>query len=156
MEKTYLPFPSMYLLQIASQLGMRYFIHFSCLLGICLVWACVDIACAAIVSEFSCASFLLCRDETDFWWHHYFWAFKVLLFPLPLVFLSLEGMTFYKDAPFRTECQCLSLSTHFSAVNLLVNYHVLQAEASLVRGESYSALWVHQFTIRRHFIEVFH
>lgn len=96
MEKTYLLFPSMYLLQIASQLGMRYFIHFSCLLGICLVWACADIACAAIVSEFSGASFLLCRDETEFWGNHCFQAFKVLLSPLPLVFLSLEGRTFIK------------------------------------------------------------
>jgi hypothetical protein len=64
----------------------------------------------------------------------------VFLSPLSLVFLSLEGRAFIKTSHLgRNVPLSLTLCTFFS-VDLFVNYHMLQEEASLMRVEPYSAL----------------
>ena len=51
--------------------------------------------------------------------------------------------------------QRLSFCTYRACVNLFVNDYILQKEASVMKVEQYSDMWVQKYVIRSHFITVF-
>ena len=114
LEKTNFAFASRYQLQITFRSSMRAYVHLALsVLGPHVVWTCAGHVCVATVSEFICASVLLCLEDI------------VSLESSGSYSLSISSSTRHltlDDIPFRTECSNVSQSLHIVQlwVSLLV------------------------------------
>ena len=80
-------------------------------------------------------------------------ALKVILSRIPHRSLSLEGRALMTKIPFRTEYSKVSHSLHIVQLWVSVISCLVQ-EASLMRAEQGTDLWVQQYVIKHHFIAV--
>lgn len=156
LEENEFPFPSRHHLQTASWLGVGPWVHFPfSVLQFHLLWTHAGLMCTSL-SLWAHRWINPVVSGKQFPWRHPP-TLTLSIFPPPLLHSSPKpwGKGLDEDIPSRTDGSQVSHSLYTVQLvsGLCVNSHLLH-EASLMRVERYTDLWVQQHALKSHLCSV--